>query len=162
MSIVFFLLSTSMSWIVAGPVEWAVVLCAGSYSCAHSYVSNHSIVLSSQTNFPEMMNRYKQLLTYIRSAVTRNYSEKSINSILDYISTSKQVRLEFFLSMLSMCYFVLCTTVEWFCGFGVLLMWWLLFFLRWSPVAQTSLLTSCVIRGTTGLLDLSFLPPKCW
>lgn len=39
-----------------------------------------------------MMNRYKQLLTYIRSAVTRNYSEKSINSILDYISTSKQVQ----------------------------------------------------------------------
>ncbi|PKU48124.1 cop9 signalosome complex subunit 2 isoform x2 [Limosa lapponica baueri] len=45
------------------------------------------------TNFPEMMNRYKQLLTYIRSAVTRNYSEKSINSILDYISTSKQMDL---------------------------------------------------------------------
>lgn len=44
-------------------------------------------------NFPEMMNRYKQLLTYIRSAVTRNYSEKSINSILDYISTSKQVQI---------------------------------------------------------------------
>lgn len=40
------------------------------------------------------MNRYKQLLTYIRSAVTRNYSEKSINSILDYISTSKQVRTD--------------------------------------------------------------------
>lgn len=40
-----------------------------------------------------MMNRYKQLLTYIRSAVTRNYSEKSINSILDYISTSKQVSM---------------------------------------------------------------------
>lgn len=39
-----------------------------------------------------MMKRYKQLLTYIKSAVTRNYSEKSINSILDYISTSKQVR----------------------------------------------------------------------
>ncbi|XP_072479594.1 COP9 signalosome complex subunit 2 isoform X2 [Notamacropus eugenii] len=45
------------------------------------------------TNYPEMMNRYKQLLTYIRSAVTRNYSEKSINSILDYISTSKQMDL---------------------------------------------------------------------
>uniref|UniRef100_A0A673ZVB2 COP9 signalosome complex subunit 2 n=1 Tax=Salmo trutta TaxID=8032 RepID=A0A673ZVB2_SALTR len=45
------------------------------------------------TNFPEMMSRYKQLLTYIRSAVTRNYSEKSINSILDYISTSKQMDL---------------------------------------------------------------------
>ncbi|XP_074650276.1 COP9 signalosome complex subunit 2 [Tubulanus polymorphus] len=44
-------------------------------------------------NFDEMMNRYKQLLTYIKSAVTRNYSEKSINSILDYISTSKQMKL---------------------------------------------------------------------
>ena len=40
--------------------------------------------------------RYKQLLTYIKSAVTRNHSEKSINSILDYISTSKQVRPIFF------------------------------------------------------------------
>lgn len=37
------------------------------------------------------MNRYKQLLTYIKTAVTRNHSEKSINSILDYISTSKNV-----------------------------------------------------------------------
>ncbi|CAG2064488.1 unnamed protein product, partial [Timema podura] len=40
-------------------------------------------------NYKEMMVRYKQLLTYIKSAVTRNHSEKSINSILDYISTSK-------------------------------------------------------------------------
>lgn len=44
-----------------------------------------------QNNYAEMMNRYKQLLTYIKSAVTRNHSEKSINSILDYISTSKNV-----------------------------------------------------------------------
>jgi COP9 signalosome complex subunit 2 len=44
-----------------------------------------------QNNYTEMMNRYKQLLTYIKSAVTRNHSEKSINSILDYISTSKNV-----------------------------------------------------------------------
>lgn len=44
-----------------------------------------------QNNYKEMMNRYKQLLTYIKSAVTRNHSEKSINSILDYISTSKNV-----------------------------------------------------------------------
>ena len=44
-------------------------------------------------NYEEMMQRYKQLLTYIKSAVTRNYSEKSINSILDYISTSKQMEL---------------------------------------------------------------------
>ncbi|GJQ68197.1 hypothetical protein Trydic_g10749 [Trypoxylus dichotomus] len=44
-------------------------------------------------NFKEMMVRYKQLLTYIKSAVTRNHSEKSINSILDYISTSKNMEL---------------------------------------------------------------------
>ncbi|XP_050400713.1 COP9 signalosome complex subunit 2 [Patella vulgata] len=44
-------------------------------------------------NYDEMMARYKQLLLYIKSAVTRNYSEKSINSILDYISTSKQMEL---------------------------------------------------------------------
>ena len=44
-------------------------------------------------NYPEMMNRYKQLLTYIKSAVTRNHSEKSIISILDYISTSKEREL---------------------------------------------------------------------
>ncbi|XP_050497459.1 COP9 signalosome complex subunit 2 isoform X1 [Diabrotica virgifera virgifera] len=45
-------------------------------------------------NFEEMMTRYKQLLTYIKSAVTRNHSEKSINSILDYISTSRNVSME--------------------------------------------------------------------
>lgn len=44
-------------------------------------------------NYEEMMNRYKQLLSYIKSAVTRNYSEKSINSILDYISTSHRMEL---------------------------------------------------------------------
>ncbi|RUP46953.1 PCI domain-containing protein [Jimgerdemannia flammicorona] len=31
---------------------------------------------------------YEQLLTYTKSAVTRNHSEKSINNILDYISSS--------------------------------------------------------------------------
>ncbi|CAH2256731.1 jg10962 [Pararge aegeria aegeria] len=45
------------------------------------------------SNFTEMMARYKQLLTYIKSAVTRNHSEKSINSILDYISTSRNMEL---------------------------------------------------------------------
>lgn len=44
-------------------------------------------------HYEEMMTRYQQLLTYIKSAVTRNHSEKSINSILDYISTSKQMEL---------------------------------------------------------------------
>jgi len=45
------------------------------------------------SNIQEMMTRYKQLLGYIKSAVTRNYSEKSINSILDNISTSKNMEL---------------------------------------------------------------------
>nr|CAG4646968.1 EOG090X04DO [Megafenestra aurita]SVE92325.1 EOG090X04DO [Megafenestra aurita] len=48
-------------------------------------------ILFTLNNYGEMMTRYKQLLTYIKSAVTRNHSEKSINSILDYISTSKQM-----------------------------------------------------------------------
>lgn len=39
----------------------------------------------------EMMQDYRTLLTYIKTAVTRNNSEKSINSILDYVSTSKQM-----------------------------------------------------------------------
>jgi len=47
-----------------------------------------------------MMNYYTRLLTYIKSAVTRNYSEKSINSILDYISTSKKVCSSAFLAVI--------------------------------------------------------------
>eukprot|EP00850_Spirogloea_muscicola_P019683 SM000196S05375 [mRNA] locus=s196:152294:155665:- [translate_table: standard] len=34
----------------------------------------------------QMMGAYREMLTYIRSAVTRNYSEKCINNILDYVS----------------------------------------------------------------------------
>ncbi|KAK9479761.1 hypothetical protein V1514DRAFT_327334 [Lipomyces japonicus] len=32
------------------------------------------------------LKHYKQLLTYTKSAVTKNYSEKSLNNILDYVS----------------------------------------------------------------------------
>jgi len=35
-----------------------------------------------------MMEAYREMLTYIKSAVTRNYSEKCINSIMDYVSGS--------------------------------------------------------------------------
>lgn len=52
-------------------------------------------------NYQEMMSRYKQLLTYIKTAVTRNHSEKSINSILDYISTSKNVSYGYSLIQMS-------------------------------------------------------------
>ncbi|VDO04886.1 unnamed protein product [Rodentolepis nana] len=43
--------------------------------------------------YNDMMENYRNLLTYIKSAVTRNTSEKSINSILDYVSTSKQMNI---------------------------------------------------------------------
>lgn len=37
----------------------------------------------------EALERYRLLLTYTKSAVTRNYSEKSINGILDYVGGGK-------------------------------------------------------------------------
>ncbi|TIB65498.1 hypothetical protein E3P77_02652 [Wallemia ichthyophaga] len=39
--------------------------------------------------FPQALDFYNQLLTYTKSAVTRNYSEKSINGILDYVSSDR-------------------------------------------------------------------------
>ena len=36
--------------------------------------------------YEDMMAAYKQMLTYIKSAVTRNYSEKVINKVLDLVS----------------------------------------------------------------------------
>lgn len=33
----------------------------------------------------EAIEHYQELLTYVKSAVTRNYSEKSINNMLDFI-----------------------------------------------------------------------------
>ncbi|CAO1638313.1 unnamed protein product [Sympodiomycopsis kandeliae] len=42
----------------------------------------------------EALETYTQLLSYTKSAVTRNYSEKSINNILDYVSNASNVPLE--------------------------------------------------------------------
>lgn len=36
----------------------------------------------------QTLRYYKELLLYTKSAVTRNYSEKTINNILDYASTA--------------------------------------------------------------------------
>ncbi|XP_023019020.1 COP9 signalosome complex subunit 2 [Leptinotarsa decemlineata] len=44
-------------------------------------------------NYGETMKKYKELLGYINNAVTKNHGEKSINSILDYTSTSKDIEL---------------------------------------------------------------------
>lgn len=41
-----------------------------------------------QNNFDDTLKYYNELLTYVKSAVTRNYSEKSINNILDYVSSA--------------------------------------------------------------------------
>lgn len=41
----------------------------------------------------EMMESYRRLLGYVKSVVTRNYSEKVINSILDHVSTSESQEL---------------------------------------------------------------------
>jgi COP9 signalosome complex subunit 2 len=38
----------------------------------------------------EALKAYKQLLAYTKSAVTRNYSEKTINGILDYVGGGKK------------------------------------------------------------------------
>ncbi|KAJ9316186.1 hypothetical protein DTO271D3_3455 [Paecilomyces variotii] len=35
--------------------------------------------------YSDAIEHYRELLTYVKSAVTRNYSEKSINNMLDYI-----------------------------------------------------------------------------
>lgn len=51
------------------------------------------VLMNSQGDYDMMLEYYRRLLKYIKSAVTKNYSEKSINSILDYISTSKQMDL---------------------------------------------------------------------
>ncbi|KAI6685410.1 hypothetical protein NL676_031323 [Syzygium grande] len=38
--------------------------------------------------YKEMMDSYRVMLTYIKSAVTRNYSEKCINNVMDFVSGS--------------------------------------------------------------------------
>eukprot|EP00249_Psilotum_nudum_P017360 c26281_g1_i2 orf=253-1572(+) len=44
-------------------------------------------------NYKQMMDAYREMLTYIKSAVTRNYSEKCINNILDFVSGSASQNL---------------------------------------------------------------------
>lgn len=42
----------------------------------------------------EALKSYIQLLTYTKSAVTRNYAEKTINGILDYVGGGKGGKVE--------------------------------------------------------------------
>ncbi|KAI9088715.1 PCI domain-containing protein [Phlyctochytrium arcticum] len=53
-----------------------------------------------QGNFQLALQYYKELITYVKGAVTRNYSEKSINNILDFVSSSQDMKfLEDFYSV---------------------------------------------------------------
>ncbi|KAJ5623117.1 PCI-domain-containing protein [Penicillium lividum] len=42
--------------------------------------------------YSDAVEHYRELLTYVKSAVTRNYSEKSINNMLDYIEKGSDGR----------------------------------------------------------------------
>ncbi|GJQ74103.1 hypothetical protein Trydic_g19025 [Trypoxylus dichotomus] len=44
-------------------------------------------------NYQEMLNKYREMLDYLKSTVTKNHGEKSINSVLDFTSTSKNIDL---------------------------------------------------------------------
>ena len=52
---------------------------------------------------PILAQRRRQLLDYTKSAVTRNKSEKKINSLLDYVSASPNMQLlqDFYATTLS-------------------------------------------------------------
>lgn len=43
-----------------------------------------------QTDGYQAVTHYTELLTYVKSAVTRNYSEKSINNMLDFIEKNAE------------------------------------------------------------------------
>ncbi|KAK5187924.1 hypothetical protein LTR16_009176, partial [Cryomyces antarcticus] len=40
--------------------------------------------------YDKAIEHYQQLLTYVKSAITRNYSEKSINNMLDFIEKAAE------------------------------------------------------------------------
>lgn len=44
----------------------------------------------AQLKSAQAVEHYKELLTYVKSAVTRNYSEKSINNMLDFIEKAAE------------------------------------------------------------------------
>ena len=46
--------------------------------------------LTSLLTFRQAVEHYTELLTYVKSAVTRNYSEKSINNMLDFIEKNAE------------------------------------------------------------------------
>ena len=43
-------------------------------------------------DYSSTLEHYKKLLTFIKSAVTRNYSEKSINNLLEKVSNCQDMK----------------------------------------------------------------------
>ncbi|KAI8890880.1 PCI-domain-containing protein [Backusella circina FSU 941] len=71
-------------------VEFQAVVDTQDEKCDWGFKSlKQMIKISFQlNNLEDTLKYYKELLTYIKSAVSRNYSEKSINNILDYVSSA--------------------------------------------------------------------------
>jgi len=59
----------------------------GTQRLAHG---SEALSRSDQTNLQKAIEHYQELLTYVKSAVTRNYSEKSINNMLDFIEKAAE------------------------------------------------------------------------
>ncbi|CRK47568.1 hypothetical protein BN1723_007625 [Verticillium longisporum] len=53
--------------------------------CAFLVVASRSWALADRTLHSQAAEHYAELLTYVKNAVTRNYSEKSINNLLDFV-----------------------------------------------------------------------------
>ncbi len=54
-------------------------------------MKSHSVRFAiAMTDIKQAVENYRELLTYVKSAVTRNYSEKSINSMLDFIEKGSE------------------------------------------------------------------------
>jgi COP9 signalosome complex subunit 2 len=52
---------------------------------------HHHAAFPYSANMSQAAEHFEELLTYVKSAVTRNYSEKSINNMLDYIEKGADV-----------------------------------------------------------------------
>ena len=69
---------------IANVCSFTVMTVLVSYSPRH-----HALDVRSA----EMQSGFREMLDYTRGAVTRNASEKKINSLLDFVSTSTDMKL---------------------------------------------------------------------
>ena len=73
-------------------VRWLLTECCGAQYRGFKALKQLVKLHFKLKNHRDMMESYRQLLSYVKSnAVTRNYSEKVINSILDHVSSAEAV-----------------------------------------------------------------------